>query len=182
MLELSPKLEWVPVLAPEGKAYRYPQDDVKCLRKGYSKPVVYRWVLSGQAPRSQFLVGETGEFYKRLQAYVGSTARRHVKIREVFDRERALGGAVGLEILKFESFALGGVVFAEDRLHCLFVRRVLENVCCALLSQEGFDLLNDTGEKRAVRKIARESGLSQEQVLGVIRQVRSGKTTSTPSH
>ena len=125
--ELDVKLEWVPVQVPDGKAYFYP-DEHRRWRKDWSKPAVYRWVLSGQGCKPQFLVGESGDLYKRLQAYVGSTAKRHVNIRRDFDRVSSTGGTVGLEILKIDSFAINGAVIAEDKLGNFFVRRVLENL------------------------------------------------------
>ena len=176
MLELSPKLEWVPVLAPDGKAYRYPQDDVKCLRKDYSRPAAYRWVLSGQGCKPQFLVGETGDLYKRLQAYAGSTAKRHVNIRRDFERVSASGGTVGLEILKFDTLAINGAVIAEDKLGNFFLRRALQNICSLLVPQD--QLLTHTPERRAFRRIARVIGRTAEEVESAFRQVKSQKGTN----
>ncbi len=169
------KLEWVPVQGPEGKPYFYP-DDHKRLRKCWSKPVVYRWALSGQR---RTLVGETGNLYERVQAYVGSGLGRHIEIRRVFDEELKSGGTVGLEVLKFDTFKINGVMFDEQRLHSTFVRVVLENLCCAVLSQQGVQLLNVTPEKRAFGKMAQELNVLPEVLEEAIRTVRSRKTTST---
>ena len=102
--ELDVKLEWVPVQGTDGKPYLY-RDDHKRLRKAWSKPAVYRWLLSGQ---KRTLVGESGNLYERLQAYVGSGHGRHVEIREVFDEELKSGRSVELEVLKFKRFTING--------------------------------------------------------------------------
>lgn len=176
--ELSINYEWVPAQGPRGKPYFY-RADHKRLRKAWSKPAVYRWVLSG---KKRTLVGESGDLYQRLQAYVGSGFARHVEIRRVFDEELKSGGSVQLEVLKFEGFAINGVVFDEHKLRSFFVRRLLENLCSAILVQQGFELLNDTPEKRAIGKIARALSLSEEQAQEVVRWSSSRKGSSTSSH
>ncbi len=179
--ELDVKLEWVPVQAPDGKPYFYP-DDHKRLRQVWSSTVVYRWALSRQGSKPQFVVGETEDLYKRVQAYVRSTPKNLVEIRKHFDRVHASGGTVGLEVLRFEDFAINRVVFDEHRLRSFFVRRVLENICSEILVQQGFELLNDTSQKRAIRKAARLSGLPAEQLERVVQEVTSRRATSTSSH
>ena len=96
---LDVKLEWVLVQGTDGKPYLY-RDDHKRLRKAWSKPAVYRWLLSGQ---KRTLVGESGNLYERLQAYVGSGHGRHVEIREVFDEELKSGRSVELEVLNLNA-------------------------------------------------------------------------------
>lgn len=126
-------LEWAPAQGPDGKAYFYP-DDHKRLRKAWSKPGVYRWVLSEPDCKVQFVVGEADDLYERLGDYLHSGHEHLVKMQRQFERVRASGGSVGLEILRFDSFAINGVVFDESKLRSFFVRRVLENLCSELLS------------------------------------------------
>jgi hypothetical protein len=69
-------------------------------------------------------------------------------------------------------------VFDENGLHSFFVRRVLENLCSQLLQQDGYKLLNDTPEKRGIRKIAQSLGLPEEQVPELVRLLKSSKGAS----
>ncbi len=172
--ELTINYDWVKVQAGDGKSYSY-ADDLEPLRKAWSKPAVYRWVLSGQGHASQFLVGQTGNLYKRMQSYVGSTLGRHVTIRKLFDAVRGSGGTVGLEVIKFDTFSINGVVFDKERLHSTFARLVLENLCCAVLYQQGLQLLNVTPEKRTIRKTAQELTVPLGILEEVIRRVTSRK-------
>jgi len=176
--ELHVKLEWVPVQGPDGKPYFY-RADHKRLRKAWSKPAVYRWVLSG---KKRTLVGESDDLHQRLQAYVGSGLGRHVEIRRVFDEELKSEGSVQLEVLKFEGFTINGIVFDETSLHSFFVRRVLENICSELLQRDGHELLNATPQKRLIGKAAREFGVTPEVLVEALRLVISRKAAGAPSH
>ena len=142
MLEIAPHFEWVPVTTIDGSLYCYPSTQSKISKDTYSSPAIYRWFLRQEGKRDRCRVGQTTDLYERIGDYLDSDREHHVRIRGVFDEHCASGGQVRLDILKFEPFAINEVVFSNERLHDAFVRLALEDLCCAILEQQSFEILN----------------------------------------
>ncbi|HLI34733.1 MAG TPA: hypothetical protein VKW70_06775 [Terriglobia bacterium] len=77
-----------------------------------------------------------------------------------------------LEALRFGDFTLCSVLFSVSALADPLLRRVLESLCCAMLKGEGFELLNDTLDKRQRKKIEAEiHNLSAEELVSWLQKM-----------
>ena len=145
------ELTWLPSKTAKRLEYVYPLNHLG-LSRG---PAVYRWAFSAHEGKARFRVGQTGNLRQRVSDYLNSTTPAHKNIRKVFNEHRSNGGKVYLETLQFEEFRINGLEFSMNRLSDLFVRGVLENLVCALLQTEGFELLNETSDRRSARRSKR---------------------------
>jgi hypothetical protein len=151
--EIHVVLEWVPIVTNAGHTYQYPTPKRLVRASDISRPVVYRWAIRREGERDVYLVGETDDLDRRLREYLCSLTAHHARIRTCFDTHIKTGAQVGLETLRFTEFTINGVTFAEGQLNDPVARRLLEALCCAVLSREGFELLNDTIVKRLAKKL-----------------------------
>ena len=178
-MEISPRFEWSPVITLKKLPYAYPMKRAVLSGKSYSLPAIYRWQLSCPQEKPRFLVGETEDLYRRIGEYLAHKNEHHRNIRKEFDRCCASGGQVGIEILQFEIFVINGVIFSVDKVYDPFIRGVLENLCCAYLRKQSFELLNATLEKKLVRELMKLQKNSPEAFSTLMDQMRAKKSGKT---
>ena len=147
-LEIAPLFNWLPVLAQNRHPYLFPEDRNTLSRQDYSRPGIYRWCLRSREGKLEFLVGETENFYTRIGQYLKHGNKHHIKIRERFDETLSSSGTVSLDLLEFQPFKIAEVTISSEKLHDPFVRLILENLCCLLLLQQGFALVNAAVKKK----------------------------------
>ncbi|MBI3896356.1 MAG: hypothetical protein HY313_10555 [Acidobacteria bacterium] len=185
-VEMEVTLNWSPVLTKNHDQYCYPTQISLLSKSDLIGPGLYRWILHDHNGGCQFLVGEADNLRRRVRDYLKSTEKRHVRIRRAFQGTLDSGGRIVLEILRFKPFMINGIAFSEDRLQDPFTRRLLENLCCALLQQQGFDLLNETFEKRETKKRVKDAlrvlqkTLPAKEFERVAREVRQGMASAVP--
>ena len=146
-------LRWEPVVGHADHLYAYPAQKQTVRATDIRRPAVYRWAIRREGKRDIYLIGETDNLDRRLSEYLRSRTKHHEGIRARFDDYLKLGAQVGLETLRFAEFAINGVTFSEGQLKDPLIRRMLEALCCAILSVGGFELLNDTLAKRNAKRL-----------------------------
>jgi hypothetical protein len=166
MPEISIALDWMPV-PTAGQPYLYPGKKRLLRGANLRRPAVYRWAIRREKKRDAYLVGETDELDRRLGEYLSSRGKYHSDIRRRFDEYIGSGGRIGLETLRFGEFAINGVAFSENELKDPLVRRLLEALCCNIVRRQGFELLNDTLEKRLARRL---DGLPLETLVDILKK------------
>jgi hypothetical protein len=150
-------------------------------RDHYLGPAVYRWVLRPREDKERFLVGETEDLHRRLREYLEHASKHHQGIRKAFDQCTQTGGVVALEILEFQPFKMNQIEFSRNKLGDPFVRLVLENLCCACLQSQGFDLLNETQDKQVVKKLVNLEKKEPGSIAEFLKRHHDSSANSVPT-
>lgn len=175
MVEIALQLDWLPVESAPGTRYEYPDRTTKYLRKSYRGPAVYRWCLSHANKSSDYLVGETGCLFRRINEYRSHGGGHHDHICKAFDKCRGAGGKVWPETLSFEPFTVNGQGFSPNELFDPVLRAVLENLCIFLLKAQRFGVLNYTLEKQLAVKLEKMQREQPALFRELMAEIRSRK-------
>jgi len=143
-------LQWRAATVEEnGPGYIYPAKFSRFFRDRYSCPAVYRWrVHPGEDGKPEpVYIGEAEVLVRRVQKVLtpprtakgGETNKR---LREIFDRERAAGKSIFLDVADFEPFEINAVLFSREELGDRFKRRLLEDLSLCFAQALGHPLLN----------------------------------------
>ncbi|MBI4443203.1 MAG: hypothetical protein HY649_07490 [Acidobacteria bacterium] len=142
--------KWQPVTTSGNEEYLYPMVSSQVPRS-YSRPLIYRWVLSKQGTPSQYFIGETTDLCERVEDYRSARIPYHERVREIFEKHRSVGGQIQLETLDFIPIVINGVEFSPAKLEDPFIRSILENLCCVILEQQEFQVVNRQFAKQKKR-------------------------------
>jgi|GEM_PF-2233891 len=127
--------EWEPIEVAPGKLFACQSPLTKAFVDSYSKPALYRWVFRGQSGViSAAYIGEAENLAQRVQGYIwpGRTQQTNLRMKDEFLKHMSSGGAVELQILRFEPFGINNVnVFHESQLGNPYIRKMMENFLLA---------------------------------------------------
>lgn len=145
-LSLKASIRWVPVYCEESVVYSYPDRVTQYMRRRYTRPGVYRWlVLSpGSTAAPQAYVGEAEDLAQRLYQYLhpGPLQQTNLRLKSLLNAARRQGKQVRLELLEIDSVAVAGWKVSANDLGSKFFRRFVENLLTIYHEKAGFSLLN----------------------------------------
>ncbi|HEY5177832.1 MAG TPA: hypothetical protein VII95_19945 [Terriglobales bacterium] len=156
--------EWEPIEVAPGKLFACQSPLTKAFVDSYSKPALYRWVFRGQSGViSAAYIGEAENLAQRVQGYIwpGRTQQTNLRMKDEFLKHMSSGGAVELQILRFEPFGINNVnVFHESQLGNPYIRKMMENFLLADHDPVHCELKNCVANpiERRSRKSARAAG------------------------
>ncbi|HVB33646.1 MAG TPA: hypothetical protein VNJ52_04625 [Patescibacteria group bacterium] len=149
------KLVWNNVILVQatGRVYEYAEKFTPYIPERYARPAVYKWFVhpAEAGKQEQVYIGEAESLIMRVQRGLtpAKTAKRgdtNARLKAIFDCHLAAHRHVSLATLDFSPFELGGVLFTNDHLSNVYVRRTLENLSLCDAEAKGQELLNKAVE------------------------------------
>lgn len=145
-LDIQLRYRWEAVETAPNVPLRFPDALTPHLRRCWSGPAVYRWVVSRRehGDLRRVYIGETDNLPRRIYGYLYPARTQHtnLRLRALFDAEVASGNMVRLDVLRFAPFALGATKVLEDDLADKLTRRFLEHLLAVYHARDGYTLIN----------------------------------------
>jgi hypothetical protein len=146
-IEAKVAFEWVAVLQAENEEYIFPNRITEFMRRHYSRPAIYRWIIARTGADDETLVyiGEASRLCPdRLSGYLdpGPAQQTNIRLSRQFHECAAQGSQVKLEILNLTGGLLNDLALSENDLKRQDVRRLVERLLVTLYRNRGVNLLN----------------------------------------
>lgn len=155
-LKIEFEYEWKPVLAEDGKEYRFPEERTEFM-KMYKRPAVYRWNVSRPDDRRKVYIGEAKDLYRRIYGYLkpGRTQETNKRINTLFNNYLSQGYTIRLEVLQVDNVRVAGVTFTANDLSNKYIRTLFESLMITVHEQNRVELLNKQVETKKENHDAR---------------------------
>jgi hypothetical protein len=146
-VDLKFVFSWEPVLCTEDEEYSFPNPITQFMKRRYSGPAIYRWIIEHQGDEAnpQVYIGEAKRLCPdRLSGYItpGPTQQTNWRLQRALLDGLAQGAMVQLEVLRLVGPIMPDLAFSEKDLARQDVRRLLERLLVVLYRNQGVELLN----------------------------------------
>ena len=140
--------KWEPVLIDENNPYLFPEKRTRFMRKEYTKPAIYRWIIKKNSGNPIIYIGQTTKLFDRIYQYLnpGKKQTTNIRINKKLKYYKNKGYEIGIEYLRFCKIIKGDnfeLFINENDLLNKYVRVFIENLMILIYKEKGYNLLNE---------------------------------------